>query len=42
MLRESKLAFARPVNAPAEEARQIRSFDPYAEEIIFVRPIQGG
>ena len=39
---ESKIAFARPQGAPAEEAAQIRHFDPSAEEIIWVRPIQGG
>ena len=36
------LAFARPEGATAEEAERIFSFDPNAEEIIWVRPIQGG
>jgi hypothetical protein len=39
---ESKMAFARPPGAPAEEAERITRFDPSAEEIIWVRPIQGG
>ena len=36
------LAFARAHGAPASETVQVRSFDPSAEEIIWVRPIQGG
>ena len=39
---QSKMAFARPLGAPVEQAERIRSFDPGAEEIIWVRPIQGG
>jgi hypothetical protein len=39
---ERKIPFARAVGAPAEEAVQIREFDPNAEEIIWVRPIAGG
>ena len=39
---QSKMAFARPTGAPVEQAERIRSFDPSAEEIIWVRPIQGG
>jgi hypothetical protein len=39
---QSKMAFARPLGAPVEQAERIRSFDPSAEEIIWVRPIQGG
>ncbi|HEY5026207.1 MAG TPA: hypothetical protein VII76_14625 [Acidimicrobiales bacterium] len=39
---QSKMAFARPMGAPVEQAERIRSFDPAAEEIIWVRPIQGG
>lgn len=39
---QSKMAFARSTDAPAYEAEQIRCFDPAAEEIIWVRPIQGG
>jgi hypothetical protein len=39
---ECKMAFARPPGAPAEEAERIRRFDPAAEEIIWVRPVQGG
>jgi hypothetical protein len=39
---QSKMAFARPMGAPVEEAERITSFDPGAQEIIWVRPIQGG
>lgn len=39
---ERKLAFARPAGAGPDQAEQIRQFDPAAEEIIWVRPIQGG
>jgi hypothetical protein len=39
---QAKMAFARPLGAPVEQAERIRSFDPTAEEIIWVRPIQGG
>lgn len=41
-LRARQLAFARPEGATADEAERIFSFDPAAEEIIWVRPIQGG
>jgi hypothetical protein len=37
-----QMAFDRPENATAEEAERIYAFDPGAEEIIWVRPIQGG
>lgn len=37
-----RMAFARPAGAPAEAAEQVRTFDPAAEEILVVRPIQGG
>ena len=39
---ERRMAFARPTGAGAEEAELIRAFDPNAEEILMVRPIQGG
>jgi hypothetical protein len=39
---QAKMAFARSMGAPVEEAERIRRFDPSAEEIIWVRPIQGG
>ena len=39
---ERRMAFARPAGASAEEAELIRAFDPTAEEILMVRPIQGG
>jgi len=41
-LRARQLAFARPEGATADEAERIFSFDPNVEEIIWVRPIQGG
>jgi hypothetical protein len=37
-----QMAFARHSGGTAEEVERIRSFDPTAEEIIWVRPIQGG
>jgi hypothetical protein len=39
---ERKIPFARSAGASADEAEQIHSFDPNAEEIIWVRPITGG
>jgi hypothetical protein len=39
---EKKIPFARPAGAPAGDAVQISTFDPSAEEILFVRPITGG
>jgi hypothetical protein len=39
---ERKIPFARPAGAPAEEAERISTFDPAAEEIVWVRPIAGG
>jgi hypothetical protein len=36
------LAFARAHGAPASETVLVKTFDPDAEEIIWVRPIQGG
>lgn len=39
---ERKIPFARPAGAPADQAVQIARFDPQADEILFVRPIQGG
>ena len=39
---ERRMAFARPAGAKADEAELIRAFDPAAEEILMVRPIQGG
>ena len=37
-----QMAFARPAHGTVEDADRIFSFDPNAEEIIWVRPIQGG
>jgi hypothetical protein len=39
---ERRMAFARPAEGTAEDAELIRSFDPTAEEILMVKPIQGG
>jgi len=39
---EKKIPFARHAGAPAGDAVQITTFDPSAEEILFVRPIAGG
>jgi hypothetical protein len=39
---EKRIAFARAVGAPANEAELVRHFDPEAEEIIWVRPVVGG
>ncbi|MGD0219172.1 MAG: hypothetical protein ABSC73_01735 [Acidimicrobiales bacterium] len=36
------LAFARAFGAPASKTDLLKTFDPNAEEIIWVRPIQGG
>ena len=37
-----QMAFSRPARATVEDAERIFSFDPHAEEILWVRPIQGG
>jgi hypothetical protein len=37
---EGKTAFAR--YAPEEEFQMLRNFDPVVEEILWVRPLQGG
>ncbi len=42
MTSKCRIPFARSEGAPASEATRIRTFDPAAEEIIWVRPIQGG
>ena len=39
---ERRMAFARPADGKAQDATLIRSFDPTADEILVVRPIQGG
>jgi hypothetical protein len=39
---ERRMAFARHAGANADEAELIRAFDPTADEILMVRPIQGG
>jgi hypothetical protein len=36
------MAFARPQGASAEDTTLVRDFDAEAEEIIWVRPVQGG
>jgi hypothetical protein len=42
LVTEKKIPFARPAGAKADDAVQIATFDPSAEEILFVRPITGG
>jgi hypothetical protein len=42
LVEERRMAFGRPTGGKADEAELIRSFDPTAEEILIVRPIQGG
>jgi hypothetical protein len=42
LARERKIPFARAAGAPAAEAERIRTFDPAAEEIVWVRPVAGG
>jgi hypothetical protein len=37
-----QMAFSRPAQGTVEDADRIFAFDPNAEEIIWVRPIQGG
>jgi hypothetical protein len=39
---ERRMAFARPAGGTAADAELIRAFDPSAEEILMVKPIQGG
>jgi hypothetical protein len=39
---ERKIPFARAVGAPAGDAERVQRFDPSAEEIVWVRPVQGG
>ncbi|HEX3794697.1 MAG TPA: hypothetical protein VHV57_09375 [Acidimicrobiales bacterium] len=42
MLKKRHLAFAVPEGGRAEDAERVRTFDPDAAEIIWVRAIQGG
>lgn len=42
MLAGRKMAFARPEGGQADDAERIYAFQPDCEEIIWVRPIQGG
>ena len=42
MLAVRRMAFGRAAGAPPEEATLLRRFDPGLEEIIVVRPLQGG
>jgi hypothetical protein len=39
---ERKIPFARAAGAPAADAERGRTFDPTAEEIVWVRPVAGG
>ena len=41
-LNARQMAFSRPAQGTVEDAERIFTFDPNAEEIIWVRPIQGG
>jgi hypothetical protein len=41
-VRAGKLAFAVPSGRRETEAERIKQFDPRAEEIIWVRALQGG
>ena len=40
--RERQMPFGRAAGAPAKDAVLLRSFDPTLEEIVWVRPVQGG
>jgi len=42
LLGERKIPFARAPGTPADAAERIRTFDPSAEEIVWVRPVAGG
>jgi hypothetical protein len=42
MAARKHLPFARSAGAPASEAELVRHFDPDVEEIVWVRPVQGG
>jgi hypothetical protein len=42
MLKKRHMAFAVPSGGQADDAERVRAFDPGAEEIIWVRAIQGG
>jgi hypothetical protein len=42
MQKQRHLAFAVPKGGLAEDAERVKAFDPGAEEIIWVRAIQGG
>lgn len=42
LVTERKIPFARAAGSPADAAEKISSFDPDAEEIVWVRPIAGG
>jgi hypothetical protein len=42
LIDERQMAFGRRAGAMIDEAERIFSFDPALEEILWVRPIQGG
>jgi hypothetical protein len=42
LIGERQMAFGRNVGTGVEEAERLYSFDPELEEILWVRPIQGG
>ncbi len=39
---ERQMPFGRAAGAPASDAALLRAFDPTLEEIVWVRPVQGG
>ena len=41
-INDRQLAFSRPAHGTVEDAERIFTFDRNAEEILWVRPIQGG
>jgi hypothetical protein len=42
LIGQRQIAFGRPAGAPVEEAERLYAFAPESEEILWVRPIQGG
>jgi hypothetical protein len=42
LIGQRQMAFGRPAGATVEEAERLYAFAPESEEILWVRPIQGG
>jgi hypothetical protein len=42
LIGERQMAFGRKAGDPVEEAERLDTFDPTLDEIVWVRPIQGG